>query len=53
METLAQTLADVTAENPRRTAIVEGETATSYTELNHGVLSLAGQLYRMGIRSGD
>ncbi len=46
-------LAAVTAENPRRTAIVEGETAVSYTELSHSVLSLAGQLYRMGIRSGD
>jgi long-chain acyl-CoA synthetase len=53
METLAQMLAAVTAENPRRTAIVEGETAVSYTELSHSVLSLAGQLYRMGIRSGD
>ena len=53
METLAQMLADVTAENPRRTAIVEGETALSYRELNHSVLSLAGYLYWMGIRGGD
>jgi long-chain acyl-CoA synthetase len=53
METLPEMLAAVTAENPRRTAIVEGETALSYRELNHGVLSLAEQLYRMGIRGGD
>jgi long-chain acyl-CoA synthetase len=53
METLPQMLAAVTAENPGRTAIVEGETKVSYEELHDGVLSLAGQLYRAGIRGGD
>lgn len=53
METLPQMLAAVTAENPGRIAIVEDETALSFGELNHRILSLAGHLQRLGIRSGD
>ena len=53
METLPQMLAAVTAENPGRIAIVEDETALSFGELNHRILSLAGQLQRLGIRRGD
>ena len=53
METLPEMLAAVTADNPGRIAIVEDETVLSFGELNHRILSLAGQLQRLGIRSGD
>ena len=43
----------VAGQNPRRSAIVEGETTITYAELNDRIHSLSIRLYELGIRRGD
>lgn len=53
MRTLTEMLTIVAGQNPRRAAIVEGETTVTYAELDDRIVSLSGQLYELGIRRGD
>jgi len=53
MKTLIEIMATVVAQNSSRIAVVEGETALSYSDLEKAIVSLAMQLSELGIRSGD
>jgi long-chain acyl-CoA synthetase len=53
VKTLIEILATVVAQNSSRIAVVEGETAVSYSDLEKAILSLAAQLSGLGIRPGD
>lgn len=53
MKTLIEILATVAAQNSSRIAVVEGETAVSYSDLEKAIVSLAAQLSELGIRPGD
>ena len=53
MNTLIEILATVVAQNSSRIAVVEGETAVSYSDLEKAIVSLATQISDLGIRPGD
>ena len=53
MKTLIEILATVAAQNSNRIAVVEGQTAVSYSDLEKAIVSLAAQLSELGIRPGD
>ena len=53
MQTLIEILATVVAQNSSRIAVVEGQTAVSYSDLEKAIVSLAAQLSELGIRPGD
>jgi long-chain acyl-CoA synthetase len=53
VKTLIEILATAVAQNSRRIAIVEGERAISYSDLEKAIVSLAAQLSELGIRPGD
>ena len=53
MKTLIEILATVAAQNSSRIAVVEGQTAVSYSDLEKAIVSLAAQLSELGIRPGD
>jgi long-chain acyl-CoA synthetase len=53
VKTLIEILATVVAQNSSRIAVVEGQTAVSYSDLEKAIVSLAAQLSELGIRPGD
>jgi long-chain acyl-CoA synthetase len=53
VRTLSEMLTTVAQQNSRRAAIVEGDTILTYGELNDRIISLAADLYGIGIRRGD
>jgi long-chain acyl-CoA synthetase len=53
VKTLIEILATVVAQNSNGVAVVEGETAVRYSDLEKAIVSLAAQLYDLGIRPGD
>lgn len=53
MKTVPKMLASVAAQNSERLAVVEGERAVSYGELEGRIASLAEELRKAGIRKGD
>ena len=53
MRTITEMVTVVAGQNPRRSAIVEGETTITYAELNDRIHSLSIRLYELGIRQGD
>ena len=53
MNTLIEILATGVAQNSSRIAVVEGETAISYADLEKAIVSLAAQLSELRIRPGD
>jgi long-chain acyl-CoA synthetase len=53
VKTLIEILATVAAQNSSRIAVVEGEAAVSYSDLEKAIVSLAAQLAELGIRPGD
>jgi acyl-CoA synthetase (AMP-forming)/AMP-acid ligase II len=53
MRTLPEMLGTVAKQNAGRTAIVDGETPVSYETLEKKIVSMAKELYNIGVYRGD